>query len=222
MNNAAVKNEISAFPHVSALFDKVDDKSDVIAAAVRPSFEEAEEAVRVLLRYIDPNPGREGLQDTPKRVVKSYAELFSGYAMDPAALLSTTFKDVSDYDDLVMVGATPFESHCEHHKVPFVGKAWIAYYPKDGVVGLSKFSRLVDGFARRLQTQETMTAQIGQAIDAYVEPEGTAVLIEAEHMCVCMRGIGKHGSSTVTRYFSGKFKDPAEKSGFMDMCKGYL
>ena len=177
----------------------------------KPNREEAEAAVRVLLRWIGENPDREGLLDTPGRVVKAYEELYGGYRIDPAEELDRVFEDVNGYQDMVMVRDIPFASHCEHHMVPFVGKAHIAYYPEHGVVGLSKLARVVDIFARRLQTQEAMTAQIADTVEGVLKPRGLAVMIEAEHMCMSMRGIKKHGSSTVTSEFRGLFKGDAEQ-----------
>jgi GTP cyclohydrolase I len=164
----------------------------------RPTREEAEAAVRVLLRWAGDNPEREGLKETPRRVVKAYEEFFRGYQEDAGEELARVFEEVEGYDDLVLVRDIPFFSHCEHHVVPFVGKAHIAYYPTGGVVGLSKLARLVDVYARRLQTQEAMTAQIATAINQHLTPRGVAVLVEAEHMCMSMRGVMKQGSSTVT------------------------
>ena len=188
----------------------------------KPSREEAEAAVRTLLRWAGENPEREGLLETPKRVVKAYEELFAGYAKDPAEILAKTFQEVAGYDDMVLVKDIPFHTHCEHHMVPFFGVAHIAYYPAEGVVGLSKLARVVDAFARRLQTQETMTAQIVGAIDEALKPRGIAVLIEAEHMCMSMRGIQKQGASTVTTQFTGVFRDdPAEQTRFLSMLRGF-
>lgn len=187
-------------------------------ALERPSREEAEAAVRTLIAWAGDDPAREGLLETPKRVAKAYEEIFSGYGMDAAEALSKVFREVEGYDDLVLVKDIPFHSHCEHHMVPFVGKAHIAYYPQDGVVGLSKLARVVDVFARRLQTQETMTAEICQAIDEALHPRGIAVMIEAEHMCMSMRGIRKAGASTTTCQFTGVFRDdPAEQIRFFSM-----
>jgi GTP cyclohydrolase IA len=187
----------------------------------RPSMEEAMEAVRTLIRWAGDDPAREGLLDTPKRVTKAYRELFNGYDLTPDTVLAKVFKEVNGYDDMVLVRDIPFYSHCEHHMVPFVGKAHIAYYPSDGVVGLSKLARLVDVYARRLQTQETMTAQIMDALTDNLNPRGAAVLIEAEHMCMSMRGVQKHGSSTLTTQFSGVFRnDPAEQVRFFTMVRG--
>ncbi len=187
----------------------------------KPSREEAEEAVRTLLRWAGDNPEREGLLQTPARVVKAYEELFSGYRQDPKEVLERVFSEVEGYDNLVLVRDIPFFSHCEHHMVPFVGKAHIAYYPTDGVVGLSKLARLVDVFAKRLQTQEAMTAQIASTIESELNPRGVAVLVEAEHMCMSMRGVLKQGSSTVTVQFSGSFRDnPSEQAHFYTLLRG--
>ena len=189
---------------------------------IRPTREEAEAAVRVLLRWAGDNPAREGLIDTPKRVVKAYEELFRGYSQNAEDQLSTVFEEVEGYDDMVLVKDIPFTSHCEHHMVPFVGKAHVAYFPADGVVGLSKLARVVEVYARRLQTQETMTAQITETIDAALKPRGIAVLIEAEHMCMSMRGVQKQGASTITTRFTGVFRDdPAEQARFFSMVRGF-
>lgn len=180
-------------------------------AAPRPSRAEAEDAVRVLLRWAGDNPQREGLRDTPKRVAKAYEEFFAGYGQDATAILKQVFEEVEGYDDMVLVRDISFASHCEHHMVPFTGKAHIAYYPNGGVAGLSKLARIVEVFARRLQTQEAMTAQIVGAMEASLKPRGVAVLIEAEHMCMSMRGIQKQGASTVTTQFTGRFRDNAQE-----------
>ena len=188
----------------------------------RPSREEAEEAVRVLLRWAGDDPRREGLLDTPKRVAKAYEELFGGYRENAHEHLERVFEEVEGYDDMVLVRDIGFSSHCEHHMVPFVGKAHIAYYPADGVVGLSKLARVVETYARRLQTQETMTAQITDSIDSVLKPRGIAVMIEAEHMCMSMRGIQKQGASTVTTQFTGIFRDdPSEQARFYTLLRGF-
>ncbi|MCM5560049.1 GTP cyclohydrolase I FolE [Pleomorphomonas sp. JP5] len=187
----------------------------------RPSREEAEAAVRTLIAYAGEDPEREGLRDTPKRVVKAYAELFSGYGQTDEEVLDRIFTEVAGYEELILVRDIPFYSHCEHHMVPFIGKAHIAYYPTTGVVGLSKLARIVEMYARRLQTQETMTAQVSNAIDKVLKPRGAAVLIEAEHLCMTMRGVQKPGASTVTARFTGCFKtDPSEQARFMMMVRG--
>lgn len=188
----------------------------------RPSREEAEAAVRVLLRWTGDDPDREGLRDTPQRVVKAYDEFFAGYREDASDLLARVFEEVQGYDDLVLVRDIPFSSHCEHHMVPFVGKAHIAYYPSEhGVVGLSKLARLVDVYARRLQTQEALTAQIIGALEHHLHPRGAAVMIEAEHMCMSMRGVQKQGATTITNQFTGIFRDdPAEQVRFLSLIRG--
>jgi len=187
----------------------------------KPTRDEAEAAVRVLLRWAGDDPDREGLRETPRRVVKAYEEFFGGYTQDPKEVLERIFAEVEGYDDLVMVRDIPFFSHCEHHMVPFVGRAHIAYYPTGGVVGLSKLARLVDVFARRLQTQEAMTALIANTIEQELTPRGVAVLVEAEHMCMSMRGVKKSGSQTVTVQFSGAFRDnPAEQAHFYTLLRG--
>jgi GTP cyclohydrolase I len=189
---------------------------------VMPTREEAEEAVRVLLRWAGDDPNREGLLDTPKRVTKAYGELFGGYREDGREHLERVFEEVQGYDDMVLVRDISFASHCEHHMVPFLGKAHIAYYPAEGVVGLSKLARVVETYARRLQTQETMTAQITETIDSVLKPRGIAVMIEAEHMCMSMRGVQKQGSSTVTTQFTGVFRDdPSEQVRFYTLLRGF-
>ena len=192
------------------------DKPEVI----RPTREEAEAAVRTLIRWAGDDPSREGLLDTPKRVAKAYRELYRGYEENAEELLATVFEDVEGYGDMVLVRDIPFHSHCEHHMVPFFGKAHIAYFPLKGVVGLSKLARVVDVYARRMQTQETMTAQITEAIDNALAPRGVAVMIEAEHMCMSMRGVMKAGSSTVTTLFTGLFKEePTEQVRFFTQLR---
>ena len=185
----------------------------------KPTQEEAEAAVRTLLLWAGDDPSREGLRDTPRRVAHAYREFFKGYEEDADDILDRVFEEVEGYRDMVLVRDIPFHSHCEHHMVPFVGKAHIGYYPAEGVVGLSKLARIVDVFARRLQTQETMTAQIAQAIERALKPRGVAVLIEAEHMCMTMRGVQKPGSSTMTTQYTGLFEDPAEQVRFFTMVK---
>jgi GTP cyclohydrolase IA len=187
----------------------------------KPSRDEVEAAVRTLLLWTGDNPDREGLLDTPKRVAKAYLELFGGYSQDPREELARVFEEVDGYDDMVLVRDIPFHSHCEHHMVPFIGKAHIAYFPQGGVVGLSKLARVVDIYARRLQTQEAMSAQITECIDDVLKPRGLAVMLEAEHMCMAMRGIQKQGVSTVTTQFTGVFRDdPTEQMRFFTMLRG--
>lgn len=198
----------------------VDKKSQEYSETVKPSRDEAEDAVRTLLRWIGDDIGREGLLDTPKRVVKAYEEMFGGYAHDPADVLGRTFEEVAGYDDVVLVKDIQFHSHCEHHMVPIIGKAHVAYLPDGRVLGLSKIARVVDMFAHRLQTQETMTAQIAASINDSLQPRGIAVMVEAEHMCMAMRGIRKQGSTTITTRFLGDFDNPDEQRRFMDMVNG--
>lgn len=187
----------------------------------RPSREAAEAAVRTLLSYMGEDPDREGLLDTPSRVVRAYDELFSGYGHDSEEILDRTFGEIGNFDDFVLVRDIPFYSHCEHHMVPFIGKAHVAYFPVERVVGLSKIARVVDVYARRLQTQEHLTSQIVTALDEALRPRGIAVLIEAEHMCMAMRGIMKAGVSTVTSQFTGAFRDdPTEQVRFITMVRG--
>jgi GTP cyclohydrolase I len=188
--------------------------------ADRPTQQEVEAAVRVLLRWAGDDPDREGLVDTPKRVAKAYREMFAGYDMNPAEELGRTFEEVAGYDDLVLIKDIQFHSHCEHHMVPIIGKAHVAYLPDRKVVGLSKIARVVDIFAQRLQTQEAMTAQIAGLIQEALNPRGVAVMIEAEHMCMAMRGIRKQGSTTLTSTFTGAFKDsPEEQVRFVTMVR---
>lgn len=190
-------------------------------APARPSRAEAEAAVRTLIAWAGDDATREGLRETPERVVRAYEEFFAGYREDPAGYLDRTFAEVGGYDDMVLVRDIPFASHCEHHMVPFVGKAHVAYFPTDRVVGLSKIGRVVDVFAKRLQTQENLSSQIIAAIDEHLRPRGVAVMIEAEHQCMTMRGVQKVGASTVTAQFTGVFRDdPAEQARFLMMMRG--
>ena len=189
--------------------------------APRPSREEAEAAVRTLIAWAGDNPEREGLRDTPRRVASVFEDFYSGYSQNPADALERTFEDLGSYDDIVVVRDIPFYSHCEHHMVPFVGRAHVAYYPGEKVVGLSKLARVVDVFAHRLQTQERLTAEIVHAVDDALKPRGIAVMIEAEHQCMTLRGAHKHGASTVTTQFTGIFRDePAEQQRFLSLVKG--
>ncbi|MEI7806696.1 MAG: GTP cyclohydrolase I FolE [Hyphomicrobiales bacterium] len=187
----------------------------------RPSREEAESAVRTLIAYAGDNPDREGLLETPKRVIGAYEEVFQGYRECPVEVLDRTFGEIGTYDDFVLVRDIAFSSHCEHHMMPFYGKAHIAYRPVERVVGLSKLARLVDVYAHRLQTQEHLTSQVATAIDEILKPRGVAVMLEAEHMCMSLRGVTKPGSSTVTTQFTGMFRDdPTEQVRFMTMVRG--
>lgn len=174
-----------------------------------PTREEAEDAVRTLIRWAGEDPAREGLLDTPKRVVKAYSEFFAGYQVDPYEILSRTFQETEGYDEMVMLRDIEFESHCEHHMVPFTGKAHVAYLPKCKVVGISKLARLVDAYAKRLQIQEKMTAQIANALNEVLQPKGVAVVIEAVHQCMTSRGVHKPGSVMQTSHLLGRFREDA-------------
>ena len=172
----------------------------------RPSRAEAEQAVEVLLRWAGDDPSREGLVDTPARVVRAYEEFFSGYAEDPEEMLARTFEEVEGYDDMVMLRGIDLQSHCEHHMVPILGQAHIAYLPDQRVVGISKLARVLDSFGRRLQTQETMTAQVANAIQNALKPKGVAILVDAQHQCMTTRGVKKQGVSMLTTRFTGVFR----------------
>jgi GTP cyclohydrolase I len=185
-----------------------------------PTEDEAKQAVRTLIAWAGDDPDREGLRDTPKRVVKAYKEFFNGYDEDPIAVLSRTFEEVGGYDDIVMLRDIDINSHCEHHMIPFIGKAHIAYFPTDKVVGISKLARVIEIYARRLQTQETMTAQVIDAIEQSLKPKGTAVMIDAVHQCMSLRGIQKRNVATITTQFTGAFKkDPALQARFMELTR---
>lgn len=176
----------------------------------RPSRDEAEDAVRTLIAWAGDDPRREGLIDTPGRVVDAYEEWFKGYREDPREYLSRTFDDVKGYDDIVMLRDIDVESHCEHHMAPFLGKAFVAYMPLDNVVGISKLARVVEIYAKRLQTQETMTSQILTSIQEVLKPQGVAVMIDAKHECMTTRGVHHPNVSTITTQFSGVFKSDKE------------
>ena len=184
----------------------------------RPTRAEAEKAVETLLRWAGEDPTRSGLVETPKRVVKSYEEFFSGYTVNAEDELTKTFDDIENFDDIVLVKDIDFVSHCEHHMVPIIGKAHVAYWPDKKVVGISKLARVVDIFAKRLVSQENMTRHIIEAIENALAPKGIAVMIDADHQCMSIRGVCKPGSSTVTTKFSGNFKqDTALQNRFMTM-----
>ena len=183
-----------------------------------PTREEAEEAVRTLLRWAGDDPEREGLLDTPKRVVRAYEEFFSGYAVEPRELLERTFEETDGYDEMVVLRDIRFESHCEHHLAPIIGRAHVAYLPRHRVVGISKLARVVEAYAKRLQIQEKMTAQIANTIDEVLEPLGAAVVIEAAHQCMTTRGVHKAGVTMVTSRMTGGFrKDPSTRREFLSM-----
>ncbi len=175
----------------------------------KPTREQAEQAVRVLLEWTGDNPDREGLIETPKRVVKAYEQFFEGYTQDPEEVLRKTFEEVEGYDEMVIVKDIRLESHCEHHMVPILGIAHVGYIPNNRVVGISKLARIVDIFGKRLQTQETMTSQIANTIQKVLDPKGVAVVIDANHQCMSTRGVHKTTSSTVTSAMKGIFKENA-------------
>ena len=187
-----------------------------VNTAARPSRDEAMEAVRTLIAWAGDDPSREGLRDTPKRVINAYSEWFRGYDLDPVEALSRTFEDVSGYNDMVILREIDVESHCEHHMAPFLGTAYVAYLPTDKVVGISKLVKVVEIFAKRLQTQETMTAQIADAIDTALKPRGSAIMIDAVHQCMSTRGVHHPNVSTITTQFTGEFKtNPALQERFL-------
>ena len=183
-----------------------------------PSRAEAEEAVRTLIRWAGDNPAREGLLGTPDRVVRSFEEFFAGYASDPVEILTRTFEEIAGYDEMVVLKDIRFESHCEHHMLPIIGKAHVAYLPDQRVVGISKLARIVDTYARRLQIQEKMTAEIASAIDQVLQPKGVAVVIDAAHQCMTTRGVHKPGVSMVTSRMLGAFRDnPSTRREFLSI-----
>mgnify|MGYP002878211364 FL=1 len=177
------------------------------STARRPSQEEAEAAVRTLIEWAGDDPDREGLVDTPERVVRSYEEFFAGYFEDPVTMLTTTFEETDEYDEMIVMRDIRLESHCEHHIVPILGKVHIGYLPSDRVVGISKLARVVEVFAKRLQIQERLTAQIGDTIQEVLQPRGVGVVIEAAHQCMTTRGVRKPGVSMVSSHMLGSFRD---------------
>ncbi|MFL2844059.1 MAG: GTP cyclohydrolase I FolE [Alphaproteobacteria bacterium] len=200
--------------------DEIIHTESIKNKVAKPSREEAMEAVKTLISWAGDDPSREGLIETPKRVVKAYEEFFAGYGQDASKVLGKTFEDVNGYDDIVFLRDINIESHCEHHMVPIAGNAHVAYLPKDKVVGISKLARVIEIFAKRLQTQETMTMQIINTIDEALDPFGTAIMIDAKHQCMTTRGINKPNVSTVTTKFSGLFAEDAElRNRFMQLVK---
>lgn len=188
------------------------------AAADRPSREEAEAAVRTLLRWAGDDPSREGLLDTPDRVVRSYEEFFAGYTVDPVALLERTFEETDGYDEIVLLRDIRLESYCEHHMVPIIGRVHVAYLPHRRVVGISKLARVVEAYGKRLQIQEKLTSQIANTINDVLQPRGVAVVIEAEHQCMSTRGVHKSGVSMVTSKMLGAFReDPTTRRELLSM-----
>lgn len=188
--------------------------------AKKPTREEAENAVRTLIRWAGDDPAREGLKDTPKRVAKSYEEFFKGYTQDPQDILSTRFKDVEGYDEMIVLRDISFNSYCEHHMVPFTGRVHVAYIPSKQVVGISKLARLVEIFAKRLQIQEKLTAQIANTLNDTLQPKGVAVVVEASHMCMTTRGVHQPGTTMQTSHLLGMFRsDPRTRQEFFSLIK---
>jgi len=186
--------------------------------AAYPSDQQAEDAFRLLLRWIGENADRDGLRDTPVRLVRAYREYFSGYHQDPEQMLQTTFEEVAGYDEMVVLRGIPFESHCEHHVAPIIGRAWVAYVPDRRVVGISKLARVVEAYAKRLQIQERLTSQIANTINDVLKPQGVAVMLKAKHHCMISRGVQKAGTDLVTSRMLGCFRDYAMSRGeFLSM-----
>jgi len=173
----------------------------------RPARAEVEAAFKTIIRWTGDDPSRDGLKETPARVARAYEEFFKGYSTDPEAILQKTFEEIEGYDEMVILRGIRFESHCEHHMAPIVGRAWVAYIPRGRVVGISKLARVVDAFAKRLQIQEKMTAQIANTIDKVLQPDGVGVVIKAAHHCMTTRGVHKHGTDMVTSRMLGAFRD---------------
>ena len=200
-------------PLKSSGFSKRDLQVDT-----RPTRAEVEQAVRTLIRWTGDNPARDGLIETPSRVAKAYEDLFSGYAQDAEEVLRKTFDETDGYDEPITMRGIRFESHCEHHIAPIIGRAWISYVPTDRVVGISKLARVLEIYSKRLQIQERLTSQLANAIDDVLQPKGVAVLIKAQHMCVGMRGVRKHDTDLVTTRMLGCYRDdPVLRQEFMAM-----
>ena len=184
----------------------------------KPSVSEVENAVRTIIRYIGDDPSRQGLQETPSRVTRAYEEYFKGYSEDPEQILQTTFEEIEGYEGMIILRGIRFESHCEHHMAPIIGHAWVAYLPRGRVVGISKLARIVEIYAKRLQIQEKMTAQIANAIDKVLQPHGVGVVLKAEHHCMTTRGVMKPGTDLVTSQMTGVFRDsPISRQEFLSM-----
>jgi GTP cyclohydrolase I len=191
---------------------------DIPLPSLRPSRDEAEDAVRSLLRWAGDDPSREGLRDTPQRVARAFEDWFSGYTVDPEAFLLRTFEEVEGYDDMIVLRDIRFESHCEHHLAPIIGRAHVGYLPINKVVGISKLARVVEAYARRLQVQEKMNAQIAHCIQKVLEPKGVAVVIEGAHQCMTTRGVHKHGVTMVTSTMLGEFREnPLTRREFLSV-----
>jgi GTP cyclohydrolase I len=186
----------------------------------RPSRSEVEAAYRTVIRWIGEDPNRDGLKETPARVVRSLDEFFSGYRQDPVDILQKTFEEIEGYDEMIVLRGVRFESHCEHHMAPIIGQAWVAYVPNGRVVGISKLARIVDVYAKRMQIQEKLTAQIANTIDEVLKPQGVGVIVKASHHCMTTRGIHKHGTDLVTSRMLGCFRDnPITRQEFLKMVE---
>ena len=184
----------------------------------KPSRTEVEAAFKTIIRWTGDDPARDGLKETPARVTRAFEEFFKGYTDDPEAILQKTFEEIEGYDEMIVLRGIRFESHCEHHMAPIVGRAWVAYIPKGRVVGISKLARVVDAYAKRLQIQEKMTAQIANTIQNVLQPDGVGVVIKAEHHCMTTRGVHKHGTDMVTSRMLGSFRDnPMTRQEFLAM-----
>jgi len=191
-------------------------KPDAATPADNPTRDEAEAAFRTIIRWAGDDPDRDGLAKTPARLARAFREYFSGYAIDPAQMLSTTFEETDGYDEMIVLRGIPFESHCEHHVAPIIGRAWVAYVPTGRVVGISKLARVVEAYARRLQIQEKMTAQIANTIQDVLQPQGVGVVLKANHHCMSTRGIHKHDTDMVTSRMLGCFRDsPVTRQEFL-------
>lgn len=189
----------------------------------RPTRTEAEAAIKTIIRWTGDDPERDGLKETPARVARAFEEFFKGYGDDPEAILQKTFEEIEGYDEMIVLRGIRFESHCEHHMAPIIGRAWVAYIPKGRVVGISKLARIVDAYAKRLQIQEKMTAQIANTIQTVLQPEGVGVVIKAEHHCMTTRGVHKHGTDMVTSRMLGAFRDnPMTRQEFLAMVTDEL
>jgi GTP cyclohydrolase IA len=190
------------------------------ASVEKPSRDDVEAAFRTIIRWTGDDPDRDGLKETPSRVARAFEEFFAGYAEDPEAILQKTFEEIEGYDEMIILRGIRFESHCEHHMAPIIGRAWVAYIPTDRVVGISKLARIVEVYAKRLQIQEKMTAQIANVIEKVLNPKGVAVVIKAEHHCMTTRGVRKHGTDMVTSRMLGLFRDnPITRQEFLSMIE---
>lgn len=189
------------------------------SASTKPSAEEVQKAFRTIIQWTGDNPDRPGLVETPARVTRAFTEFFSGYDQDPRAILQKTFDEINGYDEMVLLRGIRYESHCEHHMAPIIGKAWVAYVPRGKVVGISKLARVVDAYAKRLQIQEKMTAQIANVIQEVLDPEGVAVVLKGEHHCMTTRGVHKPGTDMVTSRMLGCFREnPMTRQEFLSLC----